>query len=336
VSVTQADVALVAGVSRKTVSNVINGYPHISPDVLKRVEAAVAQLGYLPSHAARSLRLGRTRVIQLVIPELDVSYFAELAGWVVHYAEEQGLSVVITQTLGDLEREVAAIGGQFAEYAEGTIFSPVGTDAATITERRSGTPIVLVGERRGDGVLDHVGIDNVAAARVATEHLIQQGRGTIGFIGAQEQNHLIMADLRKTGYLQALDRAGIVARPELSRETVAYHRTDGENAMRELLSLEPNIDAVFCATDLLALGAIRAAYDLGVRIPEDVAVVGFDDLEEGRFSVPSLTTISPDKPLIARQAVARLAARLDGVTEVDSIELDVPFRLIARESTIGR
>jgi DNA-binding LacI/PurR family transcriptional regulator len=267
---------------------------------------------------------------------LDVSYFAELARWVVHYAEEQGLSVVITQTLGHLEREIAAIGGQFAEYAEGTIFSPVGTDAATITDRRSGTPIVLVGERRGDGVLDHVGIDNVAASRVATEHLIEQGRGTIGFIGAQEQNHLIMADLRKTGYLQALDRAGIVARPELSRETVAYHRADGENAMRELLALEPSIDAVFCATDLLALGAIRAAYDLGVRIPEDVAVVGFDDLEEGQFSVPSLSTISPDKRLIARQAVARLAARLDGVAEVDSIELDVPFRLIARESTIGR
>ncbi|WP_022891281.1 LacI family DNA-binding transcriptional regulator [Agromyces subbeticus] len=331
--VTQFDVASIAGVSRKTVSNVINGYPHISPDVITRVNAAIAELGYTPSRAARSLRTGRTRTIQLIIPELDVSYFAELARWVVTAAEERQLAVIITQTLGDPERERRAIEGELAEYADGSILSPVSSDLSTISQRRADSPIVLVGELAGGGSLTHIGIDNVAAAELATRHLIDLGRQRIAFIGAQPDPSSRMAQMRLAGYRNAIESAGHPFEPGLIAHTVGYHRADGADAMHRLFDSGLAPDAVFCATDLLAMGAMRAARDIGLEVPSDLAVVGFDDIEEGRYSVPTLTTISPDKRQIAELAVTRLEAAIDDDSASNGSELPVSFSLIRREST---
>jgi DNA-binding LacI/PurR family transcriptional regulator len=193
---------------------------------------------------------------------------------------------------------------------------------------------VLVGERGGDGLIDHVGIDNSEAARQATVHLARSGRQRIAFIGAQEPGTLPMADLRNEGYLAALREEGHAIRAEYSRATVAYHRVDGETAMRELLALSVPPDAVFCATDLLALGALRAVYEAGLKVPDDIAIVGFDDLEEGRYSIPSLTTIAPDKQRLARAAVEALAARIDAPGDsIEPRDYVIPFELIVRESS---
>lgn len=324
--------------SRKTVSNVVNRYPHVSRDVMTRVEAAIVKLGYTPNHAARSLRMGRTRTIQLVIPELDVSYFGELARWVVAFAEEENLAVLIRQTLGDSERERRAIEGELGEYADGTILSPVSSDLESIVSRRSKTPLVLVGELGGAGSLPHVGIDNEAAAYAATTHLIAGGMKRIAFIGAQADSISRMAQMRRRGYERALVDAGIAVDERLIEYTIGYHRADGAAALVELLERDAGMDAVFCATDLLALGAIRAAFDAGLRIPEDLAVIGFDDIEEGRFSIPSLSTVSPDKRSIAQQAVRRLAAELDSEEDGNTVaplieEAVVDFQVIGREST---
>lgn len=336
-AVTQADVAARAGVSAKTVSNVVNNYPHVRPEVTDRVNSAITELGYTPSHAARSLRLGRSRVIQLVVPELDVPYFAELARGVIQCADERGLTVIVVQTLGDLQRERDALEGRSGDYAEGTILSPLGTAASIQTHARPKAPVVLIGEPSPNHAYDHVGIDNVAGARAATEHLIDIGRRRIAFIGKQEGHQLPMADERHEGYLAALRAANLPNGEEYQKVTGAYHRADGATALRELATLQEPPDAVFCATDLLALGAMRAAYELGLEIPRDLAVVGFDDLEEGRFYVPSLTTISPDKASIARLAVERLVSQIDGST-VDgrTVDVVVPHALQRRESTIGR
>ena len=336
--ITQEDVAIAAGVSRKTVSNVVNRYPHVSKDVIRRVEAAIVELSYTPNHAARSLRTGRTRTIQLVIPELDVSYFGELARWVVAFAEEENLAVLIRQTLGDSERERRAIEGELGEYADGTILSPVSSDLQMIVARRSKTPLVLVGELGGAGSLPHVGIDNEAAAYAATAHLISSGRTRIAFIGAQSGSSSRMAQMRRRGYETALRDAGIEPDEQLIEYTVGYHRADGATALGELLSRTTTMDAVFCATDLLALGALRAAYDGGLRIPQDLAVIGFDDIEEGRYSIPSLSTVSPDKRSIAQRAVKRLASALardeDGNDRSSELGEDtVTFEVVEREST---
>lgn len=336
-TVTQADVAARAGVARKTVSNVINNYPHVSDDVRARVLAAIEELDYRPNHAARSLRSGRSRIIGLAVPELDVAYFSELARLVVEVAQKRGLTVMIMQTLGDRDRELAVVNGTSTQFVEGLIYSPVALGGADLEGRRDRTPIVLLGERSSQGLVDHVGIDNVAAARTATEHLIEIGRRRIAFIGSQRAATSEIAQLRTAGYRQALESAGLKVESRLIIPTAGYHRKDGLLAMRKLLKRAGGPpDAVFCATDLVAQGAIRALLEHGLRVPEDVAVAGFDDIDEGRYSTPTLTTISPDKRQIAETAVDRLLARAQSKTDLPVNDTVTGFTLVVRESTAGR
>lgn len=337
-TVTQADVAERAGVSQRTVSNVVNGLPSVSKDTYERVTAAIKHLGYTPSLAARSLRVGRSGVLQLVVPELDVPYFAELARGVIRAAEEQGYAVMVRQTLGSRDRERDALEGSAAEYAEGTILSAVGPVDELLSGLGQRSPVVLIGELTGMGIVDHIGIDDTAAAAAATDHLLATGRTRIAFIGAHPDSSLRMAALRYKGYEQALRGAGIAIDPNLVIQTGSYHRQDGEAAMGALLDLDIPPDAVFCATDLLALGAIRCAHERGVAVPRDVAVVGFDGLEEGRYSIPSLTTIEPDKHQIARVSVetllARIRARDVGPDSLGVRDVTIPFSLVLRESSV--
>ena len=337
-SVTQADIARHAGVSQRTVSNVVNGLTSVSPDKIERVNAAIHELGYSPSLAARSLRVGRSGVLQLVVPELDVPYFAELARGVIKCAEDQGYAVMVRQTLGDRDRERDALEGSAAEYAEGTILSAVGPIEEIMANGAFRSPVVLIGERSGMGLVDHIGIDNVAAAEVATNHLLTSGRRRVAFIGAHPDSSLRMASLRYSGYKQALERAGVNVDSDLVVQTGSYHRGDGESAMAALLDSDAAPDGVFCATDLLALGAMKAIHERGLSMPGDIAVVGFDGLEEGRYSVPPLSTIEPDKGHIARASVETLLMRIRereaGTSRSDLQDLDVPFSLIARSSSI--
>jgi DNA-binding LacI/PurR family transcriptional regulator len=328
--VTQADVAARAGVSRRTVSNVVNDFPHVSPDVRRRVREVIEELGYTPSQVARSLRTGRSGVIQLVIPELDVPYFAELARSVTQNAETRGFSVLITQTSGDVGRELAALNSETGEHAEGTILSAVAIDAEALANRTSTNPLVLVGERRLPGI-DHVGIDDVAAARAATTHLLDLGRRRVAFIGADSREQLNMAGMRRRGYLEALEAAGVEADADLIVPTDSYHRADGVRAVERLLALPEPPDALFCATDLLAIGAMFAANARGVDIPRELAVVGFDDLEEGRYYIPSLSSVSPDKALIASTAVDLIV----DPPEVPQGDVLLPFELAVRGSSLA-
>lgn len=335
--VTQADVARRAGVSQRTVSNVVRGFPYVSAEVVARVNEAIDALGYTPSQAARSLRSGRSGVIQFVVPELDVPYFAELARGVIKCAEERGLVVLVRQTLGERDRERDALEGSAAEYAEGTILSAVAAVEDLFPAGRPRSPVVLIGERSGMGVVDHIGIDDVTASQVATRHLVDAGRHRVAFIGADVEDALRMAAMRLQGYRDALDSAGVPADPTLVVATKSYHRRDGEMAMADLLARDVPPDAVFCATDLLALGALRAAHERGVRVPTDVAVIGFDGLEEGRYSVPTLSTISPDKQELARVCVETLVRRIEeraaGADDARPEDLPIPFELVVRESS---
>lgn len=336
-AVTQADVAQRAGVSQRTVSNVVNGLASVSPRTHERVTAAIRELGYSPSLAARRLRVGRSGVLQLVVPELDVPYFAELARSVLKCAEDQGYAVLVRQTLGSRQRERDALAGSAADYADGTILSAVTPIDELLTGRTQRSPVVLIGERTGMGLVDHIGIDDHAAAAVATEHLLAAGRRRIGFIGAHPDSSLRMAELRFSGYAQALTSTGLQVDPGLVVQTGSYHRADGASAMARLLDRPEPPDGVFCATDLLALGALRCLHERRLRVPDDIAVVGFDGLEEGRFSIPTLTTIEPDKRELARISVATVISRITA-SGVDSAELAVddhaiPFALVVRESS---
>jgi DNA-binding LacI/PurR family transcriptional regulator len=329
------DVAERAGVSVKTVSNVVNGYLHVRPDTRARVEEAIAELNYRPNLTARKLRTGRTGLIALAVPELDSPYFAELARHVIAASGEYGWTVLVDQTGGGREEERAAATGLGDHLIDGLILSPLALTADDLAAL-AGLPMVLLGERVDHGPADHVAIDNVTAAREITAHLIGVGRRRVAAIGTQRTPEAASARLRLAGYAKALADAGISYDERLVTPAAEWRRADGAAAMRHLLSARVRPDAVFCFNDPLALGALRALHEAGLRVPEDVAVAGFDDIEDSRFSVPTLTTIAPDKERIARLAVELLDGRIRGGGEAPPLELSVPYLLAARESTLGR
>ncbi|GIJ60155.1 LacI family transcriptional regulator [Virgisporangium aurantiacum] len=327
------DVAERAGVSVKTVSNVVNGYEHVRPDTRARVLEAISALDYRPNISARNLRRGRTGIIALAVPELDIPYFAELARHVVTAAARHDWTVLIDQTNGDREQERLVAGGIRDHLIDGLIFSPLALTGADLSPSAEAPPMVLLGERVDHGPADHVAIDNVAAARDATAHLITLGRRRIAAVGAQHTAEAATARLRLAGWSAALTAAGLPADPALVAPAPSWHRADGATAVRDLLVGGRRPDAILCFNDTLALGAIRALHDAGLRVPDDVAVAGFDDIEDGRYSIPTLTTVAPDKADLARVAVDLLAARVAGGDTGPPQEQTVPHRLIVREST---
>jgi DNA-binding LacI/PurR family transcriptional regulator len=332
-AVSLRDVAARAGVSVRTVSNVVNGFVHVAPDTRLRVQTVIDELGYRPNAAARQLRRGRTETISLVVPDIGSPYFSELASLLVRLAEERGWTVHIDQTDGEAERERRMTAGPVGRSVDGVICSPWAV-APDVLARLSAGPLVLLGERAAPGSLDHVAIDNIAASEQATEHLVDLGRRGIAAIGAQPHLHNGTARQRLEGFRTALARAGLPDRTALVEPVHELHRPDGAAAMARLLAGPRRVDAVFCFTDELALGALRTLAEHGLRVPEDVAVVGFDDIEDGRYSTPSLTTISPDKLQIARLALDSLVRRIDDPRAPDR-DLVAGHRLVVRESTTG-
>jgi len=328
------DVANLAGVSIKTVSNVINDYPHIRASTREKVEAAIAQLGYQPNLTARSLRSGRTGVIGLALPELSLSYFAELADSVMVAAERRGLTVLIEQTGGDRAREIEVLTSPRRQLTDGLLFSALGLGQDDARLLDVPYPVVLLGERIFDGPTDHVTMRNVEAARAATEYLLNRGHRRIAIVGAHQGEVIGSAGLRLAGYREALDSAGIEFAPQLIGYTDLWHRSNGATSMRALLASGVEFDAVFAFNDTLALGAMRVLQEAGIRVPADVAVVGFDNLDETQYSLPSLTTVDPGREEIAETAVRVLLERIDAKgSAMPPRELFADFSIVEREST---
>ena len=321
------DVAEHAGVSVRTVSNVVNGFQYVAPDTRTRVQASIDALGYRPNLAARTLRRGRTGLISLVVPEIDSPYFAELAARTVRIAQQRGLTVLIDQTDGDFERERLLLHGKRGQLVDGVLFSPWAVGPADLAARTDTVPLVLLGEHDATAPVDHVAIDNVAASRDATRHLLETGRRRIAVIGVQPHTLNASARQRLAGYRQELTAFGLAPSPQLERPVRRLHREDGYRAMLDLLDTTTP-DAVFCFTDQLALGALRALADRGLAVPQDVAIVGFDDIEDGRYSVPTLTTVSPDKDRIAELALDALAVQGEQPRSIVA-----PHELVVRAST---
>ncbi|WP_219468711.1 LacI family DNA-binding transcriptional regulator [Nonomuraea rhizosphaerae] len=332
---TLRDVAKRANVSIRTVSNVVNGYAPVSDELRVRVQAALDELDYRPNLIARNLKQGRTGMIALAVPELDVPYFAELVREVITAARAHGYVVMVDQTDGDLERERELLGRDSrATMFDGLLLSPLAISADELRGRGNRVPVVLLGEHIFNGSFHHVAIDNVAAAREATEHLLALGRRRVAAIGDQPYATGETAQLRTIGYRQAHARRGLDVDDRLVVPTPRFHRRLGAEAMERLLALPDPPDAVLCYNDLLALGAMRALTRAGRRIPDDIAVVGIDDIEEGQYSTPSLTTVAPDKAEIARRAVGVLLQSINGAAPQPA-EIVVPHRLVVRESTAG-
>lgn len=331
--VTMGDVAELAGVSQRTVSNVVRGYVHVRPETRARVQRAIEQLKYRPNPTARSLREGRTGIIGLAVPEIAAPYFAEIADHVQQVAASKGITLLIDQTGADPERELLVLQGYDTHVIDGLIFSPMGITLDDLRAHEPTMPTVLLGERIHEGGLLNVAVDNVAAAAEATRHLLAGGRRRIVAVGADlTTNNVGAAVGRLQGYEHAHREAGLEPVPELALWTGGWARAAGYAAVDALIDRGTAFDALFCFNDLLAIGGLKALQDRGLHVPRDVAVVGWDDIEEVSYSRPSLTSISPDKAAIAQAAVSGLLAQIAG-EPVPVGELTCEYRLVVRESS---
>lgn len=329
------DVAKAAGVSIKTVSNVIHNHPNVTEKTRTKVEAAIEALSYSPNLSARSLRSGKTNVIGLAIPELLNSYFTELANFVIMAAEKHGLTVLIEQTRGDREKELQILDNAQRNLVDGMIYSPLGLqqEDAELTNVRY--PLVLVGENIFNGPKDHVTMKNIEAARAATEYLIKLGHKRIAVIGAHKGEVIGSAGLRLEGYKQALKAAKIKYDEKLIGYSAPWFRSNGAAVMTELLNRTRDFTAVFALNDLLAFGAMRVLQEAGIQVPKHVSVMGFDNLEEAKYSIPSLSSIEPGKQEIAERAVLTLIERMSSEDQasIPPREIEVEFSIVEREST---
>jgi DNA-binding LacI/PurR family transcriptional regulator len=330
------EVAKAAGVSPMTVSNVINDRPHVRPSTREKVLAAMARLDYRVNVAARNLRKGRTGTIGLAVAELNSPYYGLLAGAIVAAAERRGFRVSIEQTGASRENELDVLAMSRNRLYDGLILSTVGLGAADAELLRVDHPVVILGERIFDGPVDHVGMPNVEASRAATAHLVEQGCRRVAIVCGPVGEEVDVSSLRLRGYREALRDAGLPEDPRLVACAEELTMRAGARQARRLVESGAGFDGVFCVTDTVAMGVLRGLADAGISVPGQVRVIGFDNIDESAFLVPSLSTVDPDHEGMARRAVDLLIARIERTEPGgDREEFVSRYSVLARESTTG-
>ncbi|WP_162458406.1 substrate-binding domain-containing protein [Pseudactinotalea terrae] len=327
------DVAARAGVSWKTVTNVIHGRPNVAAITRRNVERAIIDLGYRPSLAGRQLRRGRTGLLAVSVPDLATPYFTELARAIVRRARADDYTVLIDETGHSVTRESVAARGYTVRFTDGVLLSPSRLSGTEVAALQTDTPIVLLGEQAEPGGLDYVGIDNVASARDAARHMLTLGRRRFVFLGAEIGPHRKASALRIAGLQAALAEAGTDASLDYI-ETSEYTRSEGFARAREAFAEGGRWDALICASDMVAIGALHALASLGIRVPEEVAVLGWDNAPEAEYSWPPLTTIAPSMEEFGARAFQLLAARIADPAAPPRRGL-VSHHLLVRASTLG-
>lgn len=323
---TLADVARLVGVSPMTVSNVVHDRPGVSDAVRRRVQEAIEATGYRPNPSAQALKSGRTGVIGLAVPSLGSPYFGQLAARVAEAAAARGFRLAVEQTGARVAGELEAIAASRRMALDGLILSVVDSNPAELRVHADDAPLVLLGERAPDREIDHVSMPNDAGAEAATRHLLAAGSRRIVFMGSVAPDRNEGLARRQVGYEAGLGAHGLT--PVL----VSVLSLTMEAGRAAAGALPPGTDAVVAATDTLALGVLRGLADLGRPVPDEVRVVGFDDLEESVYAVPSLTSVRPDHDWMAARAVDSLVERIEGRSGPAVAHVS-PFTLVVRESS---
>lgn len=325
------DVARVAGVSMKTVSNVIHDYPHVSTRTREKVQRAIDELGYRPNALGRRLATGRTGLIALAFADVGIPYFSELARVVSTAASERGYRLLLELTGGTLEGERAVVSSSEAGLVDGVIFQPSVMSSNEIAQHRGDVPLVLLGEGAAPLSVDHVMIDNLAAATEATQHLIALGRTRIAFAGHEEYGQSATSKQRLMGYQDALEQAGQRVDMSLLFPSRSISSHDAAEAVGAALDQGVRFDGLVCRDDLAAIGSLRAIQERGLTVPGDVAITGRDDISMAAYTYPSLTTVAPDTHAIAQVAMEMLQERVAGFDGLGRHRL-VDHSLVVRES----
>lgn len=330
---TLADVAAVAGVSAKSVSNVLLERPGVSAATRERVQAAVAQVGYVPNPAGRGLVSGRTGRIAIVVPMLYQPYFSEMAERMILALEAEGLTTTL-RIAPDGTAERDAVLGATTPDVDGVIICPHEFVVSMIEGVELTRPVVLLGGAPVEQ-LDCVIMGEYEGAYAATRHLLESGRRRIALLWNSPDGVLPSGD-RYDGYRQAISEFGIDLDPSLFASGSDWdRRVSGYEAMVSLLRSGARFDAALCVNDAIAVGALRALRSHARNVPEDVAVTGFDATDEGEFTTPALTSVSPRKPEMVERAVAMLVERLAGY-DGPGRHVRTGADLVVRESSAPR
>jgi DNA-binding LacI/PurR family transcriptional regulator len=323
-------VATRAGVSRATASRVVNGSEKVTPEIREAVRRAIAELGYVPNPAARSLVTQRTDLFAFVVPEpagrvfSDDLFFPGLIKGAAEELEKADKQLVLTLATAPtsharIERFVGA------GHVDGVMIASMhGADPLPNSLHRMGIPVVANGRPLGTSPIPYVDVDHAGGVQSAIAYLLGQGRRRIATIAGPQD--MVAGMDRLAGYRKALTgvrRRSLVAVGDFTRES-------GAEAMRTLLDDDPELDAVFIASDLMADGALRTLRQAGRRVPDDVAVIGFDDVEVARYTEPPLTTVRQPIAEIGRSLVRQLL-RLTAGEQIEPA-LILPTELVLRES----
>lgn len=332
-SVTLTDVARAACVSTATVSLALQEGSRISAETRERVRQVMERTGYRYNRSAAKLRTGQSNTIGLLITDISNPYFATLAAGVESVLDKHGYMTFLVNSGDDGSRQSRQISALMEHGVDGVLLSPAdGTDVEVVRELyEDGKPVVQVSRWVADLPCDIVGPDNVAIAAEVTRHLLALGHRRIGFLGGTEGRSARIE--RLAGYSHAMASAGLAVDPALTPMAVPT-RVNGALLLHQVMKLGNPPTAVICYHDLMALGALQAARELGLAVGVDFAVVGFDDVTEASFSVPALTTVHIDPESVGRVAATRLLARLGGDAG-EPQRVMIPAHLVVRESCGG-
>lgn len=326
--ITIADVAREAGVSLMTVSRVINHKSDVSPSTRQRVWEIIERLGYRPSGLARGLATSRTYTLGMVIPDVANPFFADVARGVEQQAYAEGYNVFLCNTDEDPRREEAVLQSLEEKRVDGLLLCSSRLEEAALIAALERHPSVVLINRQVES--DDAGvalIDDELGGRLATEHLLRAGHRAIGYLAGPPASY--SGRQRAVGYRAALEAANVALNPAWTPNCVPGV-SGGQQAARELLTAHPELTALFCYNDLVAIGALQACVELGLSVPEDLAVAGFDDIPAAALVSPALTTCRVQRHELGAQATRLLLDRVGG--ELDHSKVVLTPELVVRAS----
>lgn len=327
-NVTLEEIARAAGVSPSTVSRILNGSARVLPEKRKAVEEAIARFNYRPNVLARSLASGKTDTIGVLTQTVSSPFYAEWLRGIEDGLSEPGFTPLFVSSRWNVKDEMSRVEQFIARRVDGMILLHAQLDEASLIDYSRHAPLLVLGRSvQNSAALASLPIDNLQGARDATRHLIEQGHRKIAFI-AGPPNHEDAIE-RLDGYRLALEEAGIGFDAELV-EQGDYLETGGVAAMERLFAQGPAFTAVFCSNDQTAYGARLTLFHRGLRVPEDISLVGFDDLPTSSYMTPPLTTVRQPT-----YEIGRLAAQ--GIVQMirkQPVALNpIPLTLVTRETT---
>ncbi|KAB8290125.1 LacI family DNA-binding transcriptional regulator [Bifidobacterium avesanii] len=332
--VTLHDVAREAGVSIATVSYCLSGKPYVKDVTRARVQAAIDKLGYVANSTARTLKTGRTGMITLTVQSLEQPYYAELAEHVIDVAYRRGYRVMV-ESAGFRRGRVAGIETVRCGMSDGLIMTPTAMKAGEEGQLDGDYPLVLVGHHPFDPICPEFAVNDVRAAFDATMHLVHSGCRRIAFIGAQSglTGYGRPVGVRRLeGYRRALEAAGIAFDDRLVRNAFMWDEDEGANAVSGLLGMHADPDGIVVGNDAMAFGVIRRLANYGLRVPDDVRVIGFDNVRQCRCTIPSLATVDVGRREVAERAVDSLIVQIEEGRRATPVQVTVGHRIVCRES----